>query len=136
MKKTKTKQNAKRTITLLTPKSHLKLLRDFCDKKRTADSLGKLRDEFVLKKQELLKKQSDFKNGAIPDMPTIEGMFHLSIAAYDMSIRNLDAELLPTRNLNEIEKTLKAKGYETRKIYTQYRKAYGFDEMLESIAEQ
>lgn len=133
MKKTKTKQNAKRTITALTPKSHLKLLKDFCEKKSTVDTIGKFRDEFVKTREDFVKKQKDFENGIIPDIQTIKSMFCLSIAASDMSIRNLDAELSGTWNLKAIEKELKAKGYDTRKIYSKYRKSFGFDEMLEDV---
>lgn len=133
MKKTQNKENVTREINAATPKSHLKLIKNFCEKKDVTRNLGKVKNTCIRMKQDILAKQKDyFDNGTIPDLKTMRAMFQLTITAQDMAIKNFDDALSRAADLKEIEKTLKSKGYNTREIYSKYKKSMDFDDMVEA----
>ena len=116
-----------------TPKSHLKLLKEFCEKKANYDLFTKEKNKTLSSKEHYLTKRKEFEKIGTLDTKTINELFDNTDALCTLTILNFDNLLLVSSNLNEIEKQVKDKGYDTEKIYSKYREHYqDFDELVEA----
>lgn len=116
-----------------TPKSHLKLLKEFCEKKANNDFFTKEKNKTLLRKEHYLTKRKEFKKSGTLDTKTINELFDDTDALCTLVILNLDNLLLASSNINEIEKQVKERGYDTEKIYSKYSEHYqDFDELVEA----
>jgi len=120
-------------INLNTPKSHLKLLKEFCEKKANYDLFTEEKNKILSRKEHYLTKRKEFEKSGTLDTKTINELFDNTDTLCTVTIFNADKLLLSLSNLNEIEKQVKDKGYDTEKIYSKYREHYqDFDELVES----
>lgn len=103
-----------------TPKTHLKMMEEYCEKRNRFTTFTDLKEKTEHHIEELKQAQENYeKNGTIkPEM--VKGLFALANAACHENIQHANERIKKSSSYKLMENHLRGKGYNPQEVFDAY----------------